>query len=216
MSHKRKNKSASECFTNVSGPVFHIIEDITQSDIAFVCAFTTNAFNRIFKTTRYLFQPDPREGGGILLKDFPCKVSPNSYKAIQFCETDDRCKIKWPLITNPDNVVDDWLSQQDEDESKNPILFLCKKPFMAEPSKERMLETELKAVNGASLWSMEELHIMCISLAKIGLIVQKNKYPKKKSLTTYGIYAPVKDNIADDDDLFIELPTGAAPKRNSK
>lgn len=153
-------------YTLCSGFTLESFEPLTTRKIVKICEELKKKFGE-----GYEFEPDISLEGGIEFKSWPGKIS-KQYKSFRFHISHFYNIGKWPFIEN--NTFLKWIIEKE----KNEIIFEC-----SEISKKLVISSYLKAINGAPIWTIDELKIFSQCFKLIGFETV-GEIPKEIFLST--------------------------------
>jgi hypothetical protein len=159
--------------TYTEGPHLKFNRELTKRDYIALCESLSRTFNETFRVTdpvaKYVFHPDSVTEGGFFLFNFPDKRG-EMYKCMRhhlYAPTKGGAPPppSWPFIEDQETVTHDWTQASDQ--------TLVPQATVA--------YTTLKAFYGAPVWTLQELNICKMVLARYD--VKLTRMPKKQDLS---------------------------------
>ncbi len=140
--------------------------DVSTHDFMQLCVDITNKFNTEYKTNEYLFVPEAKEEGGILMKNFPGKVN-GMYKSMRIYFDN------YPRFTQPNG----W--------NQKKIIFhggrWVDRARNGGAGSMDIASTYLRAFHNAPAWTIGELELIESIMQAYG-ITKHGKYPSLPNL----------------------------------
>lgn len=149
--------------TYTPGFVARVDADITMYQLLQACEHATEKFNEEFVSDKYLFHPEARIEGGMLMVDWPGKAA-SMYKTIRIQVDESNC---YPYLHDEmgTNVSDETVVWR--------------------RGGARKMSTFLKANRGAPTWTLRELRILSVAMqACMPIVVRTTSFPLARDLVS--------------------------------